>query len=102
MNAQTLGLIGGIAGGVLGIIGGIIGSYFSIKNTAGPHEKKFMIKTCICVWVLVIILFLCVFLIPKPYGFLAFAPYAVILPVGISILNKRQKEIREEELHKTE
>jgi len=92
MNGQTLELVGGIAGGILGVIGGIIGSYFSIKNTNGPKEKTFMVKTSICMWLLVVI----------PYGFFAFAPYAIILPVGISILNKKQKKIKEEELIKTE
>jgi len=102
MNGQTLELVGGIAGGILGVIGGIIGSYFSIKNTNGPKEKTFMVKTSICMWLLVVILLFCVFLIPVPYGFFAFAPYAIILPVGISILNKKQKKIKEEELIKTE
>jgi len=40
-------LIGGIAGLVIGVIGGLIGTFASIRNTAGPQEKAFTIKTSV-------------------------------------------------------
>jgi hypothetical protein len=38
MDPGTVGLIGGIAGGVVGVFGGAVGIYFSIKNTGGPES----------------------------------------------------------------
>ena len=47
------GLIGGIVGGVIGVLGGLLGTYFSIKNTAGPRERTFMIRVAVVAWLLV-------------------------------------------------
>jgi hypothetical protein len=50
LDSNTLGLVGGIAGGVLGVMGGIVGTYFSIKNTNGPKERAFAIRAAILCW----------------------------------------------------
>lgn len=47
---RTIGLVGGIAGGVLGLLGGVIGTYFSIKNTRTQAERRFMIRCSRAVW----------------------------------------------------
>jgi len=53
MTGSDLGIIGGI----LGAIGGVVGTYFSIKNTSGSIERRFMVKASIIMW-FAIILFL--------------------------------------------
>jgi Ca2+/Na+ antiporter len=97
MNA---GLSGGILGGIIGIIGGLIGTFFSIKNTNGPKEKAFMIKSVVILWVAIIVFLALFFCLPKPYNFLLWIPYIIALPIAILHLNRRQREIREIEKKK--
>ena len=93
-------MIGGIIGGVCGILGGIIGTYCSIKNTNGPRERQFTIKAGIVCWIGVIVFILLLVLLPKPYNFLVWIPYGILLPLGITKGNKAQQQIRQEEAAK--
>jgi len=95
MNA---GLIGGILGGVLGIAGGVIGTYFSIKNTNGPKERSFMIKTSIVFWIFAVVFITFLLVIRSPYKWFLWIPYGVFLPISIQFVNKRLSQIRKEEL----
>jgi len=92
-----MGMVGGIVGGIVGIAGGLIGAYFSIRNTKGSREKRFMIKSAAIAWCVVIIFLLSLFYLPKPYNFLMWIPYGILLPVAIIYMNKKQNKIREEE-----
>ncbi|RPI71770.1 MAG: hypothetical protein EHM45_23090 [Desulfobacteraceae bacterium] len=94
MNA---GLVGGIIGGVIGLAGGAVGTYFSIKNTNGPRERAFMIKTSIITWVAIILFLGLMFLLPNPYRYLLWIPYGILLPLGIVYGNRVQQRIRKEE-----
>jgi len=89
-----IGLIGGITGGVLGLLGGVVGSYFSIKNTSGPRERAFMIRVTIVAWVLITAFLFGLFVLPKPFNLLLWAPYGIALPLGILWCNRRQLRIR--------
>ncbi|MFY9221809.1 MAG: hypothetical protein WAQ98_04025 [Blastocatellia bacterium] len=91
------GLIGGIIGGVLGIAGGIIGTYFSIKNTQSKKEKDYMIKASIGCWIGIFSFLALLFFLPKPYNWLAWIPYSLLLPVFITKINTRIAKIRKEE-----
>ena len=91
------GIIGGIAGAILGIIGGIIGTYFSIKNTNSKQEKAFVTKASIITWIGIIIFLLLLIFIPRPYNFLMFIPYGILLPLAIRKWNKEQQKIIEGE-----
>lgn len=91
------GLIGGIVGGVLGIGGGIFGTWCSIRNTHGPRERAFMIRASVVAWIaLAIFLFLLLWL-PHPYRLWMWAPYGILLPLGIMYTNRRVAEIRRDE-----
>lgn len=94
MNA---GLIGGILGIVIGTIGGAIGTYASIKNTNGPMEKSFMIKSAVFFWAAGIIFISLLLFLPKPYNFLMWIPWGIIWPFSLIYLNKKLNSIREEE-----
>jgi hypothetical protein len=94
MNA---GWIGGIAGGVIGLLGGIIGTYFSIKNTAGPQERTFVIKSVTVCWVAILIFLGLLFLLPDPYCWFTWIPYSILFPIGIIYWNRKQQMIRQQE-----
>ena len=91
------GLIGGIVGSLFGLIGGLVGTYFSIKNTNGPRERTFMIKSAFVCWVAIAVFLALLFLLPSPYRWFLFVPYGILLPLGINYGNKTQQRIRREE-----
>lgn len=94
MNA---GVIGGTIGCVVGGIGGIIGTYFSIRNTNGARERKFMIKMAVLVWSLIIVFVGLLLLLPNPYRWFLYLPFGLLMGMGIPYLNKKQQLIRDEE-----
>lgn len=91
------GVVGGMVGGVIGVIGGLVGTYFSIKNTAGPRERKFMIQVAVVAWLAVTLFLMGLFVLPRPFNVLLWVPYALALPLGILWCNRRQRMIRGEE-----
>src|SRR5262245_48340981 len=97
MKPAMWGWIGGIVGGAIGLLGGVIGTYFSVKNTLGPRERAFVIKASAICWVFVTAFLVAMFLLPSPQRFLLWVPYAVLLPIGIRVWNKKQMRIRKEE-----
>ena len=90
-------MVGGIVGSVIGVVGGIIGTYFSIRNTAGPRERRFMIQVAVAAWLLVTAFVIAFLMLPRPFNFLLWLPYGVALPLGIIWCNRRQLAIRAEE-----
>lgn len=94
MNA---GLVGGIIGGVIGLLGGAAGTYLSIRNTSGLREREFMIRVALMTWILVTAFLIGLMMLPRPYNFLLWAPYGIVLPLGIVWCNRRQRAIRAEE-----
>ena len=87
----------GWIGGMVGIAGGIFGTYCGIKNTSGPRERAFMIKTSVVCWVYVLGYFLLLMVVPRPYGWFLSIPYAIFLCLGIVYGNRIQQRIRQEE-----
>lgn len=98
MNSGAMwGWIGGIVGGVLGLAGGVVGTYVGIRNTNGPLERSFMIKSAAVCWIAVLA-FLGLFLaLPSPHRHFMWIPYSILLPLGIVYGNRRQQAIRREE-----
>jgi hypothetical protein len=97
MDPGTIGLIGGIGGGVIGVFGGAIGTYFSIKNTAGPRERAFVVRVAAFTWVAITAFLGALWLTPQLYQPLLWLPYLLLLTWGIRFGNQRQQEIRREE-----
>ena len=87
-------LIGSIAGGVLGILGGVIGTYISIKNTRGPLERGVVIKFSVIVWIAISIFLGLIFLTPNSFRNFLWIAYVVLLPVGISLMNRELSNAR--------
>jgi hypothetical protein len=91
------GLVGGIVGGVIGLLGGVVGTYFSIKNTSGPRERRFMARAAIVAWLAISAFLAGLLLLPRPMNLLLWVPYVIALPIGIIWSNRRQRIIRSEE-----
>ena len=91
--------IGGIIGSVLGILGGVVGTYFSIRNTNGPRERRFVIRAAIVVWFALGLTALAVFYLPTLRAW-AWVPICVMVIVGVPLWNRRQEMIRREEARK--
>jgi phosphotransferase system glucose/maltose/N-acetylglucosamine-specific IIC component len=94
---MSAGLWGGIIGMALGLMGGIVGTYYSIKNTHGPRERRLMVKAAVVTWLAGGLFLFLLFVLPGPYKWLLWVPYGILLPVGIITVNKRQAKIRSEE-----
>ncbi|MDD5007849.1 MAG: hypothetical protein PHC68_05515 [Syntrophorhabdaceae bacterium] len=98
MNIGVMwGWIGGIAGGIFGLAGGVIGTYFSIKNTNGPLERSFMIKSAVVCWIAILVFLGLLLGLPNPYRFFVWIPYSILLPLGIIFWNRKQQAIRQQE-----
>lgn len=94
MNA---GLIGGIVGSLLGVAGAVVGAWFAIHNTNGPRERDFMVRVSLAMWGGILLFLALLFALPQPYRWLAWIPYAILLPLSICYVNRRQQAIRVEE-----
>ena len=91
------GIAGGLIGGGLGVIGGAIGTYASIKNTFGPRERRYMIRVSVVGWIAITLFVLLLLVLPNPYRFFLWIPYAVGLPSAIISCNRKQRAIRAKE-----
>ena len=97
MDSSTVGLVGGIAGGVVGVMGGIVGTYFSIKNTNGPKERAFAIRAAALCWLGVSAFLTCEFLLPRYWSLLLWVVYLPSLFWFIKWANKEQAGARLED-----
>lgn len=96
-TGEMWGWIGGIAGGVIGIAGGVVGTYFSIKNTNGPRERAFMIKSAVAGWIAILVFLALLLGLPNQYRWFMWIPYSILLPLAIIYGNRRQQQIIKEE-----
>jgi hypothetical protein len=92
------GVLGGIIGCLIGLVGGIIGTYCSVKNTNGPRERTFMIKSVIVGWGCGLVFLGLLFALPSPYKWFLWIPYGIFLPLGITYGNRKQHLISREEM----
>jgi hypothetical protein len=86
-----------MVGGGLGVAGGAVGTYFSIRNTNGPLERGFMVRVAVIGWVAVTLFLVLLLVLPRPYNYVMWIPYGILLPVGIIKANRVQAELRKHE-----
>jgi hypothetical protein len=91
------GLIGGVGGALIGMAGGTIGTWASIHNTRSRQERRFMVRYAIVIWTGITLFVTALLVLPRPYNLLLWIPYAVLLPLGIRVGNRRQTQIRAED-----
>lgn len=96
-TAEWAGWMGGIAGGLLGLLGGVLGTWFSIRNTNGPRERRYVIQASLVCWAFVLLFLTGMFLIPASYRFYLWIPYLILLLAGIRTWNRTQMQIRRQE-----
>ncbi len=94
---EAVGLVGGVVGSVVGIAGGIVGTWFCITRTEGPRERAFVIRAAAVCWFAGLVLLALLFLLPDPWQWLLWIPYAILLPLGVRYANRQQQRIRLEE-----
>jgi cell division protein FtsW (lipid II flippase) len=87
------------AGSALGILGGIVGTYFSIRNTNSPRERRFMIYAAVFAWFILGLIGAVVFVMP-PLRAWGWTPLVVTVVTGVPIINRRVERIRREEARK--
>ncbi len=97
MDQQTLILIGAFGGAGLGVLGGLVGTYFSIRNTNGPRERSFVVRSAILCWLAIGVFLAALWFTRMPYAALLWLPYMALLPVAARAWNRRQNQIRGEE-----
>ena len=73
------------------------GCYCSIKNTNGPRERAFMVKSVIVGCLLMAVFLTGLLLLPDPYRHLMWVPFGLVMGFGIPLANKKQQRIRQEE-----
>ena len=100
MDSIMLAKLGGTAGVVIGLLGGAVGTYFSIKNTQTPAERRFMIAASIVLWVAGLLLIALPMVlafsgvIPRWSPWIPFAVFFIALGPMIRWANRRQSELR--------
>jgi hypothetical protein len=53
---MDMNLMVAIVGSAIGLLGAALGTYFSIKSTRTPAERRFVVMFCIAGWVVGILL----------------------------------------------
>lgn len=86
----------GVVGAIVGILGGLLGTYFSIRNTTGQRERRFVICAAVATWAVLGLLALLIYAFPRATG-VAMTSFFGLLPFAILYLNRRQAAIREQE-----
>lgn len=97
MDPQTLGLYGGIAGGVIGTLGGLVGTAVGVANTNGPRERAFTVRCAVLICTAMAVCLSAAFLLPGQFRFVAMVPLFLALPWAIRAGNRRQEALRREE-----
>lgn len=88
------GLWGGIIGAAVGTLGGIIGTVAGIRSATTPAARSFMIRCSVWMWVAVVTFVVLLMVLPQPYNWLLWIPYAPALPLSIRFINRRLGELQ--------
>ena len=96
MDPSMYGWIGAIVGGGIGVLGGIFGTYCSLKSAKSGPERRLMIRWSVALWIGVTAFVAASLLLPNPYRWLIWIPYAPLLLWAINRCNRDQARAREE------
>jgi len=96
MTPQTMGIIGGIAGCVRGCLGGALGTYCSIRAAKNAAAKTFVKKASAVNWLVAIIFLAILIFTPRPWNFMIWVPYGLLMSFGIRYMNKRIFELEKD------
>jgi Ca2+/Na+ antiporter len=88
--AMTLGVIGVL----VGVVGGVVGTAASIRHTAGPKERRFVVRCSALVWSSSAVFLALLFALPPLYRWYVWVLYAILLPIMIVSWSHRRRELR--------
>jgi hypothetical protein len=91
------GILGGLLGALIGVLGGAFGTWCSLRGARGPRERGFLARAAAATWIAVLAFVAALLLLPPPWKWLLWVPYAFALPLGIQIINRRHARIRQQE-----
>jgi drug/metabolite transporter (DMT)-like permease len=94
---ELSGWAGAIVGSVLGLAGGVIGTWYSIRNTRGPRERRFVIQGALAFWGFVLLFLAGLMMIPLQHRVWLWVPYPILLVAAIVTFNRTQQRLRREE-----
>ncbi|MBX3397584.1 MAG: hypothetical protein KF873_02490 [Gemmataceae bacterium] len=94
MDESLWASIGGGLGIAIGLVGGVIGVRASLKNAKSDQERRLVWRFSLAILGLVGILMAGLLLLPPPYNWLSWIPYAIVLVVSIRYANKLQAGLR--------
>jgi Ca2+/Na+ antiporter len=82
------GWIGAVAGGAIGLAGGIIGTAAGVRSARGPRERAYMVRAAALFWTAGLTFLTLLLLLPSPWRFLMWAPWSLLMPLGIVTVNR--------------
>lgn len=94
--AMDAAAVGAIIGGVIGLAGALIGTYFAVKQTNGPRERRFMRRASLAAW-LVLLVFAAVMIFVPSVRTWGWMPACALVVFGVPLVNRRQQYIRQYE-----
>lgn len=94
MNEELWPYLGGGIGTLLGLAGGYLGVRASLKNPKRDAERRLVWRFSLAILGLLGILLAGLLLLPPPYNWLSWIPYAIVLVVSIRYANKLQAGLR--------
>jgi len=97
MDGATLGLVGGLLGGAIGVAGGIFGTWCSVRAAQSDRERRYLVRWAVYFWVGISVFLALLFLLPEPYRWFLWLPYALALGWAVHRCNVGQMKIRETE-----
>jgi len=86
----------GVIGSTLGILAGAVATYFSIRNTKGPRERRFVIRAATVCWMLLALVAVAAYLLPHLRTWV-WVPLCAMAIFGGPYVNRRQENIRQDE-----
>lgn len=86
--------VGGGLGAVLGLAGGYFGVRASLKHAKSDEERRLVWRFSAAILVMIGLLMAGLLLLPPPYNWLSWIPYAFVLVASIQYANKLQAELR--------
>lgn len=97
-SAVPIGWVLGLGGAAIGIAGGLFGTYASIRATQSARERVFVVRASLAFWAAMTAFATVLLILPVPYRHFLWIPYVLGLPVAITLWNRAQSRIREEEI----
>jgi hypothetical protein len=97
-SGETIGLIGGIIGGVVGLAGGIFGTWMSIRGTIPGAQRIFMIKACIIGWIGIVAFLAILLFAPTPWSWIVWIVYAPALVFSILYVNRTLQSLADRKI----